>query len=120
MELKLKAVEEKLKAAEEKLKTSEDKMKSQGQQLDLAQQVLSKREFSSSVVISSALANAMALVKNHIPDFDTEILRKDFTVHDTERATLVYSTYETAHSFVSLYDFSMLAESDYNNNPSAL
>jgi hypothetical protein len=70
MKLKLKAAEEKLKASEEKLKTAKDKMKSQGQQLDSAQQALSKQEFSSSVVISSAVANAMTLVKNRIPDFD--------------------------------------------------
>jgi uncharacterized membrane protein (DUF106 family) len=65
LEMKLK-----LKAAEEKLKTAEDKMKSQGQQLDSAQQSLSKQEFSSLVVISLAVANAMTLVKNRIPDFD--------------------------------------------------
>jgi hypothetical protein len=34
------------------------------------------------VVISSVVANAMALVKNHLPEFDAEILLKDFTVDD--------------------------------------
>jgi hypothetical protein len=86
----------------------------------LAQHVLSKREFSSSTVISSAVANAMALVKNHIPDFDAGILHKGFTVDDTKQPTLVDSVYDTVHHFVSLYDFSMLAESDDNNSPSAL
>jgi hypothetical protein len=28
------------------------------------------------------VANAMALVKNQIPEFDAEILRKNFTVDD--------------------------------------
>jgi hypothetical protein len=66
------------------------------------------------------MANAMTLVKNHIPDFDAEILFKDFTVDDVERAALVDSANDTAHHFVSLYDFFALAESDDNNSPSAL
>jgi hypothetical protein len=66
------------------------------------------------------MANAMTLVKNHIPDFDVEILRKDFTVDDTEQASLVHSAYDTARHFVSLYDFSALPESDDNNSSSAL
>jgi hypothetical protein len=68
-------------------------------------------------VISSAVANAMALVKNHLPEFDAEILHRDFTVDDAEHTTLVDSAYDTAQHFVSLYDFSALAESDDNNNP---
>jgi hypothetical protein len=72
------------------------------------------------MVISSLVANAMALVKNHIPDFDAEILRKDFTVDDVERAALADSAYDMAHHFVSLYNFSALAKSDDNNNPSVL
>jgi hypothetical protein len=74
-----------LKAAEEKLKAAEEKMKTQGQLLDSAHQALSKWECSTSAGISMAVANAMALVKNHMPKFDTEILQKDFTVDDTER-----------------------------------
>jgi hypothetical protein len=119
MEIKLKAAEEKLKATEEKLKTAGDKMKSQGQLLDLAQQALSKREFSSLAVISSEVAN-VALVKNHIPDFDAEFLHKDFTVDDAERVALVDSASDTAHHIVSLYDFSGIAESDDNNSPVVL
>jgi hypothetical protein len=59
----------------------------------------------------------MALMKNHLPDFDTEILQKDFTVDDAERETLVNSAYDVTHD---LYDFSSLAESDDNNSPRAL
>jgi hypothetical protein len=77
--------------------------------------VLSKQELSSSTV-----ANAVALMKNHLPDLDMEILRKDFTVDDVERETLVNSAYDAAHDFVSLYDFSSLAESDDNSSPRAL
>jgi hypothetical protein len=71
-------------------------------------------------VISSVVANAMALMKNHLPDFDMEILRKDFTIDGAERETLVNSTYDAAHDFVSLYDFSSLAESNDNNSSEAL
>jgi hypothetical protein len=71
-------------------------------------------------VISSVVANAMALMKNHLPDFDVEILHKDFTIDDVERETLVNSTYDAAHDFVSLYDFSSLAESNDNNSSEAL
>jgi hypothetical protein len=82
--------------------------------------VLSKRELSSSIVISSAVANAMALVKSHLPDIDMEILRKDFTVGDVEREALVNSAYDFTHDFVFLYDLSGLTESDDNNCPRAL
>jgi hypothetical protein len=36
-------------------------------------------------VIFLAVANAMALMKNHLPDLDMEIFHKDFTVDDAER-----------------------------------
>jgi hypothetical protein len=78
------------------------------------------REFLSSAMISLAVANAIALVKNHISDFDAKIFRKDFTVDDVKRAVLVDSAYDTAQHFVSLYDFSALAESDDNNSPDVL
>jgi hypothetical protein len=105
---------------EEKLKSAEEKLKTQEQSLDSARQALSKRELSSSAVIFSAVANAVALFKNHLPDLDMEILCKDFTIDDTEREALANSAYDAAHEFVSLYDFSRLTESDENNNPIAL
>jgi hypothetical protein len=71
-------------------------------------------------VISLAVANAMALVKNRMPEFDVEILQKHFTVDDTRRASLIDSAYDTAQHFVSLYDFSVLADSDDNASPSTL
>jgi hypothetical protein len=70
--------------------------------------VLSKRELSSTTVISSAVANAMALMKNHLPDLDLEILCKDFTVDDVEREALVNSAYDATQDFFSLYDFPAL------------
>jgi chromosome segregation ATPase len=114
-EEKLTACEEKLTVANDKLKTAEEKMKTQEQLLDLAQQALSKWELS-----SSAVANVVALMKNHLPDLDMEILHKDFIVDDAERETLVNSAYDAAHDFVSLYNFSSLAESDDNNSLGAL
>jgi lipoate synthase len=71
-------------------------------------------------VISLAVANAMALMKNHMPDFDVEILQKDFTVDDTVWVALVNSAYDTTQHFVSLYDFFVLAESYDNNSLGAL
>jgi hypothetical protein len=100
--------EKKLTVANDKLKTAEEKMKTQGQLLNSAQQELSKRELTSSMVISSVVTNVVALMKNHLPDLDMEILLKDFTVNDAERETLVNSTYDAAHDFVSLYDFPAL------------
>jgi hypothetical protein len=91
--------------AEIKLQTTEEKRKAQQQLLDSTQKALSKREFSSLVIISLAVAHAMALVKNHMSKFDAEILQKDFTVDDVEREALVDSAYDTAQYFVSLYDF---------------
>jgi hypothetical protein len=66
------------------------------------------------------VANGMVLVKIHLPDLDIEILRKDFTVDDAEQEMLVNNAYDAAHDFVSLYDFSSLAESDDNNSSGAL
>jgi hypothetical protein len=82
--------------------------------------VLTKQYFSSLAAISSAMAHAVALVKNHLPEFDAEILRRDFTINEVEREALVGSVYDTAQHFISLYDFSALTESDDNNSPGAL
>jgi chromosome segregation ATPase len=79
---KLMACEEKLTVTNDKLKATEEKMNTQGQLLDSAQQMLSKRELTSSTVISSAVTNAMALMKNHLSDLDMKILHKVFTVDD--------------------------------------
>jgi hypothetical protein len=101
--------------AELKLQNFEQKRKAQEQLLELTQKVLSKWEFS-----SSAVTHAMVLVKNHMPKFDAEILWKDFTIHDVGREALVDSAYDTTQYFVSLYDFSALAESDDNASRGAM
>jgi hypothetical protein len=81
-----------------KLQATEEKIKAQEQSLASTQKALSKQEFSSSVVIFSAVANAMVLVKNHMPEFDIEILQKGFSVDDERREALVESAYDTAQS----------------------
>jgi hypothetical protein len=53
-------------------------------------------------------------------DLDMEILHKEFTVDDAEQETLVNNNCDAAQDFVSLYDFSYLAESDDNTSPRAL
>jgi hypothetical protein len=83
--------------AQEKLKATEEKLKTQEKSLDSAQQTLS-----SSAVISSVDANTAALFKNHLPDFDMEILRKDFTIDDVEQEVLPNSAYDAAHDFFVL------------------
>jgi hypothetical protein len=103
-----------------KLQATEEKIKAQEQSLASTQKALSKQEFSSSVVIFSAVANAMVLVKNHMPEFDIEILQKGFSVDDERREALVESAYDTAQHFVSLYDFFVLLESDNNASPGGL
>jgi hypothetical protein len=70
-------------------------------------------------VTSLAVAHAMALVKNHVTEFDTEILQRDFSINEAEQEALVDSVYDTTQHFLSLYDFSVLAESDDNKSPSA-
>jgi hypothetical protein len=72
------------------------------------------------MIISSVVAHAMALFKNHLPDLNMELLRQDFTVDDAERETLVSSAFDVAQDFVSLYDFASLAESNDNDSPKAL
>jgi hypothetical protein len=105
--------------AQRKLQKLDDRNKAQEQLLKSAQKVLDKQEFSSWVMTSLVVAYAMTLVKNHVPDFDMEILRRDFSVDETEQEALVDSVYDTAQHFVSLYDFSILAESDDNKSPRA-
>jgi fructose-bisphosphate aldolase class 1 len=70
--------------AEEMLKVTEAQLKTQRQSLDLAQRTLSKRELSTSMVISSVVANPATLFKNHLPNLDVEILYKYFTVDDAK------------------------------------
>jgi hypothetical protein len=78
------------------------------------------RESSFNMMISSTVAHAAALFKNHLTDLNMELLCQDFTVDDAERDTLVSSAFDAAQEFVSSYDFASLAESDDNDSPKAL
>jgi hypothetical protein len=68
-------------------------------------------------MISSAVAHAAALFKNHLLDIDVEILRKDFVVDEAMHETLVAIAYDAAQDFVSSYDFTSLTESKDNDSP---
>jgi hypothetical protein len=103
--------------AESRLEAAEEDLKNQRQLLESAQKTSSKRENSFNMIISSAVAHAAVLFKNHLPDLNVELLRQDFIVDDAECETLVSSAFDTAQDFVSSYDFTSLAESDDNDSP---
>jgi hypothetical protein len=109
--------EEKLADLEKKLAATKGEKKSQGLLLESAQQALSKCEDSSVLMILMVVANAMALLKSHLPDLDVELLHKDFAVDEAEREALTSGVYNAAHEFTSSYDFSSPAESEDNGSP---
>jgi hypothetical protein len=106
-----------LKNAENQLKAAEEDLKNQMQLLESARKTSSKRESSFNMMISSAVAHAAALFKNHLPDLNMKLLRQGFTVVDAEHETLVSSAFDAAQDFVSSYDFASPAESCDNNSP---
>jgi hypothetical protein len=109
--------EAKLADAEKRLAVGEGEKKEQGLLLEMAQQALSKHEDSSVLMISTAVANVMALLKSYLPDLDVEFLRTDFAVDVVEREALTSVAYDADHEFASSYDFSSLAESEDNDSP---
>jgi hypothetical protein len=108
--------EAKLADLEKKIEAVEGEKKDQGLLLETARQTLSKREDSSILMISTAMANAMAPLKSHLPDLDVELLRKDFAVDEADREALTSGANDAAHEFASSYDFSSLAESEDNDS----
>jgi hypothetical protein len=109
-----------LKNVESRLEATEEDLKNQKHLLDSAWKIASKHEDFFNMMISSMVAHAAALFKNHLPDLNMVLLRQDFTVDDAERETLVSNTFDAAQDFVSSYDFTSLAESDDNDSPKAL
>jgi hypothetical protein len=109
--------EEKLADTEKKLAATEEEKKNQGMLLKMAQQALSKHEDSSTLMISMVVANAMALLKSHLPDLNVELLCKDFTVDEAEREALTNGAYDVAHEFELSYDLSSLVEFEDNDSP---
>jgi hypothetical protein len=97
-----------LKNAESRLKAAEEDLKNQMQLLESAQKTSSKRESSFNMMISSVVAHATTLFKNHLPGLILELLRQDFTVDDAECETLVSSAFDVAQDFVSSYDLPVL------------
>jgi hypothetical protein len=86
--------------------------------LESTQKTLFERDYSSSAVISFAVAHVVVLLKSHVPDLDTELLHRDFPfADDEERDALIDSVYDTAQYFVSQYDFSVVNDQDDNGSP---
>jgi hypothetical protein len=79
--------------------------------------MLSRHEDSSVLMISMVVANAMALLKSHLPDLDVDLLCKDFAVDEAECEVLTSGAYNAAHEFASSYDFSSRAKSEDNDSP---
>jgi uncharacterized protein with gpF-like domain len=109
-----------LKNTERWLKAAKEDLKNQRQLLESARKTSSKHESSFNMIISSAVAHAATLFKNHLLNLNMELLRQDITVDDAERETLVSSSFDATQDFVSSYDFASLAESDDNDSPKAL
>jgi hypothetical protein len=88
--------------------------------LEFAQKMSFERDYSSSAMISSAVAHTVALLKSHTPDLVTELLHRDFPFDDEEEQdALIDSVYDTAQHFMSQYDFSVLKDLDDNGSPGA-
>jgi DNA repair exonuclease SbcCD ATPase subunit len=103
-----------LKNAESRLKAAEEGLKNQRQPLESVQKTSSKCESFFNMMISSVVAHAAALFKNHLPGLNLELLHQDFTVNDAKRETLVFNAFDAAQDFVA---FASLVESDDNNSP---
>jgi hypothetical protein len=108
------------KNAKRRLKAAEEDLKNQRQLLESARNTSSKHESSFNMMISSAVAHAAALFRNHLPDLNMELLRQDFTVDDAQHKTLVSNAFDAAQDFIFSYDFTCLVESDDNDSPKAL
>jgi hypothetical protein len=93
--------------AQIKLQALVDEKKTQQKLLQSTQKTLSEHDYSSSAVISSVVAHAVALLKSHTPNFDTEHPQRDFPFdNDEEQDALIDNVYDTAQYFMSQYDFS--------------
>jgi hypothetical protein len=110
----------KLTDAEKRLTTIEGEKKNQVLLLEIARHALSKHEDSSVLMISTAVANAIALLMSHLLNLDVELLRKDFVVDEAKCEALTNGAYDATHEFVSSYDFSSLTESEDNDSPQNL
>jgi hypothetical protein len=70
--------------------------------LESTWKMISERDYSSLVVVSSAVAHAVAPLKSYMPDLDIELLRWDYPFDDDdEQDALIDSVYDTDQHFVS-------------------
>jgi hypothetical protein len=115
-----------LETAQTSLATTRDKLDSKSKALDFqvirADEVVLRLKNAESRLKATKedLNNQRRLFKNHLPDLNMKLLRQDFTVDDAEHETLVSNAFDATQDFVSLYDFTSLAESDDNDSPKAL
>jgi hypothetical protein len=109
-----------LKNAKSRLNVAEEDLRNQRQLLESAQKTSSMRKNSFNMIISSMVAHAAALFKNHLPSLNMELLLQDFTMDDAEHETLVYNVFDATQDFISSYDSTSLAEFDDNDSPKAL
>jgi hypothetical protein len=103
--------------AQIRLQTLSDEKKVQEQLLESTQKILC--DYSSSAVLSSTVAHAVALLKSHTPNLDRELLHRDFPFADDEWDALIDSVYDTTQHFVSQYDFFAVNDQDDNGSPGA-
>jgi uncharacterized protein with gpF-like domain len=106
-----------LKNAKSRLKAAKEDLKNQRQLLELVKKTSSKHESSINMIISSAVAHAAAIFKNHLLGLNMELLHQNFTMDDVKRETLVSSAFDAAQDFVSSYDSASLAESMTTTTP---
>jgi hypothetical protein len=77
--------------------------------LESTRKMLSEHDYSSSVMISSMVAHAVALLKSYTGDLDLELLHRDYPFDDDEEwDTLIDSVYDIAQHFMSQYNFSIV------------
>jgi chromosome segregation ATPase len=96
-------------ATQDKLQVLSEEKRLQEQVLESTQKMLSERDYSSSTVISLAVAHVVALLKSYVPNLYPELLRKDYPFEDDDEwDTLIDSVYDTIQYFVSQYDFSVV------------
>jgi hypothetical protein len=90
--------------AQNKLQVLGDDKKAQEHVLESTQRMLFERDYSSTTVISLAVAHVVALLKSYVPDLDPELLCKDNPFGDDEEQewyALINSVYDPLQFFVS-------------------
>jgi hypothetical protein len=88
--------------AQDKLHALGGEKKTQEHLLESTRTMLSEHDYSSSVVVSLAVAHAVALLKSYTSDLDTELLRRDYPFEDDDEwDTLIDSMYDTTQHFMS-------------------